>query len=689
MSSKGTTALRFISLDLLLAFGLNAASQTTNLSGTVRDSSQAVVVGASISISREATGLKQTTSSREQGLYRFAFLLPGTYTIAVEAQGFEVVSRAGVKLDPGQEARLDFWLSPAVVKQSVIVRGSASSLQTESPAVSTEVDPQLVRDLPLNGRTFQSLIFLAPGVVATSCNLGCSGGQFSVNGQRDTANYFTVDGVGANVGMNSGPIFVSPAPGGAIPAFNVLGQTHNLVSMDDMQEFKLQTSTYSAAYGRAAGGQLEIVTHSGSNQFHGSLFDYFRNDALDANDWFTNANGLPRAPRRQNDFGGVFGGPILKNRTFFFFSYEGLRLRLPTSFETRVPSLSARQAATGVSQQILNAFPLPNGPENPATMLASLAGTVSALDSSDNTSIRIEHMVNQKLVVFGRYSEAPSTERLQRLGAFDLGQVNFRSVTLGTTLALSPTTASDFRVNYSRTEASGYFGLDSSGGAVPPPDSLLFPEPFASPGSSQLFVLLQGGPHLSVGRTADNLQRQGNLVSNTSILHGTHEVRFGADYRYLAPLHGPFDYRQGIRFAGVPGVLSGVARDASIQSFDSVTLGFHDLSLYGQDNWKVNRGLTIIYGLRWEFEPPPHAKGNQQLLTVTGFPDLASMQLAPPGTLVYKTTYSNFAPRLGAAYQLWRHPGRETVVRGGFGTYYDLGIGNIADAAASFPHLRN
>jgi hypothetical protein len=688
MSSKGTTAFRFISLNLLLAFGLNAASQTANLSGAVRDSSQAIVIGASISISRESTGLKQTTSSSEQGLYRFAFLLPGTYTIAVEAQGFEVVSRAGVKLDPGQEARLDFWLSPAVVKQSVIVRGSASSLQTESPAVSTEVDPQLVRDLPLNGRTFQSLIFLAPGVVATSSIAGSGGGQFSVNGQRDTANYFTVDGVSANVGMNSGPFFVSPAPGGSIPAFNVLGQTHNLVSMDDMQEFKLQTSTYSAAYGRAAGGQLEIVTHSGSNQFHGSLFDYFRNDALDANDWFTNAIGLPRAARRQNDFGGVFGGPILKNRTFFFFSYEGLRLRLPTSFETRVPSLSARQAATGASQQILNAFPLPNGLENPATMLASLAGSISALDSSDNTSIRIDHMVNQKLVVFGRYSEAPSTERLQRLGAFDLGQVNFRSVTLGTTLALSPTTASDLRVNYSRTEASGYFGLDSSGGAVPPPDSLLFPAPFASPGSSSLFVLLQGGPHLSVGRTADNLQRQGNLVSNTSILHGTHEVRFGADYRYLAPLHGPFDYRQGIRFAGVPGVLSGLAKGAGIQSFDSVTLGFHDLSLYGQDNWKVNRRLTIIYGLRWELEPPPHAKGNQQLLTVTGLPDLASMQIAPPGTPVYRTAYANFAPRLGAAYQLLRHPGRETVVRGGFGTYYDLGIGNIADAAASFPYIR-
>jgi hypothetical protein len=487
--------------------------------------------------------------------------------------------------------------------------------------------------------------------------------------------------------MDSSANFVSPSSGGAIPAFNVLGQTHNLVSIDDMQEFKLQTSTYSAAYGRAAGGQLEIVTHSGSNQFHGSLFDYFRNDVLDANDWFANAHGSPRPPRRQNDFGGILGGPILKNRTFFFFSYEGLRLRLPSFSETEVPSVSARQAATGAIQQLLNAFPLPNGPEDPATMLAPLAIARSNVASSDNTSIRIDHAVNQKLVVFGRYSEAPSNERPTGGGEFDLTQVNFRSVTLGATLAVSPKTASDLRVNYSRTEAGVSAGIDRSGGAVPPPDSLLFPAPFASPHSSLFLFQLQTGPNFRVGRFADNLQRQGNLVSNTSILQGTHEVRFGVDYRYLAPLHGPYAYRQQVRFPDVQGALSSVANLAKISSFESVTLGFHDLSLYGQDNWKVNRRLTLIYGLRWEFEPPPHAQAGKQLLTLTGFPDLANMQVAPPGTPVYKTTYANFAPRLGAAYQLLQHPGRETVIRGGFGIFYDLGIGNIANAVSSFPHL--
>jgi Carboxypeptidase regulatory-like domain len=149
MSSRGTTAFRCISLTLLLTFGLNAASQTANLSGAVRDASQALVVGASVSISRESTGLGQTALSGAQGYYFFAFLLPGSYTITVEAPGFGVVTRTGVKLDPGQEARLDFTLVPAAVKETVTVQGSSSSLQMESSAVGTEVDPQLIRDLPL------------------------------------------------------------------------------------------------------------------------------------------------------------------------------------------------------------------------------------------------------------------------------------------------------------------------------------------------------------------------------------------------------------------------------------------------------------------------------------------------------------------------------------------------------------
>jgi hypothetical protein len=670
---------RFLSLYLMLAFSPHAASQTADLSGTVRDSSGAVIPNATITITKENTGLKQETLSEEQGFYRFAFLLPGSYTLTATAQGFGLLSQPSVKLDAGQKARVDFTLLPATVRESVTVRGKASSVQTESPAVATEVDSQLIRDLPANNRNFQALIALAPGV---------QGGN--VNGQRDTANYFTVDGVSANVAIANAPFGMGPTAGGVFPVSDVTGGTRSLIPMDDMQEFKLQTSTYTAEFGRTDGGQLAIVSRSGTNEFHGSVFDYFRNEALDANDWFANAAGLPRAALRQNDFGAVFGGPILKDRTFFFFSYEGLRATQPTTAITVVPSIAERQEATGAIQQLLNAFPLPNGPADPQSMLAILTATDSGHPSVDNTSIRIDHVVSERLTMFGRYSEAPSDifddDGLR--GESDSNKLNFRSATLGTTLALSPHTASELRLNYSRTEAGDSAKMASVGGAVPPPNSLLFP-PFASPSSSLVFVAISDTrPHFRVGRIADNLQRQGNIVSNTSFIRGSHDVKFGGDYRYLAPHYGPFNYRQAIFFGDL--LLSGVADEVDISSFDSVTLGIHSLSLYGQDSWKIHPRLTLTYGLRWELVPPPHATGGQQLLTlITHGPPhfFRNIQLAPPGTPLYETRYTNFAPRVGAAYQLFRAPGRETVVRGGFGIFYDLGVGNSPDAAASFPHL--
>jgi hypothetical protein len=694
VNSRASAAFlfRFVSLlILLLAFGATASSQTADLSGAITDSSRAAVPGASITITKDGTGLKRTASSNEEGFYRSPFLLPGYYTVTVEAAGFRVVISSDVKLDPGQQASLDFTLLPTGLVQSVTVRGTPFSLQTESPAVGTEVDPQLVEHLPLNGRTFQSMIALAPGVVmpATLSELKGPGG-IVVNGQRSTANYFTVDGVSANLNMQCGglqcnPLFVGADAGGTNPVYTLLGTTHNLVSLDGMQEFKLQTSTTPAEFGRAAGGQFQIVTRSGSNDFHGSLYNYFRNEALDANDWFANAAGFPRAPHRQNDFGGTFGGPMLKNRTFFFFSYEGLRLLQPGVETIQVPSLSARQAATGDIQQLFDAFPLPNGPEDPATMFAKFTGNFPTLTSSDNTSIRIDHTVSQKLILFARYSEASSNGNQ---GSYDIesSRDSFSSVTFGATLALSPKTASDLRLNYSRNYADRSFRLVPFGGSVPPPDSLLFPAPFASPNSSLTFISLP--LNYRAGHAGENLQRQGNLVSNTSILAGPHEVKFGVDYRYLAPHIGPFNYRLHPGFASLQSALSGITRETTIQSFDSVTMQFQDLSFYGEDNWKVTPRLTLIYGLRWELNPAPYAKGHQQLVTLTGFPDLASMQLAPLGTPVYQTTYDNFAPRVGAAYQLFRHPGRESVIRGGFGIFYDLGVGNIGDEASAFPHLR-
>lgn len=231
--------------------------------------------------------------------------------------------------------------------ETLWVEGGASLVNTESAAVSTVVDRTFADNLPLNGRTFQTLIMLTPGVVVTQ-TAADDQGQFSVNGQRADANYFTVDGVSANFGV-TGYFALGQTAGGALPALSAQGGTNSLVSVDAMQEFRVQTSSFAPEFGRTPGGQISIATRSGSNTFRGTLFEYLRNDLLDANDWFngyTNSPPRPKAEERQNDFGGVFGGPIIKDRTFFFFSYEGLRLRQPVTQDSLVPDAASRQDQT-------------------------------------------------------------------------------------------------------------------------------------------------------------------------------------------------------------------------------------------------------------------------------------------------------------------------------------------------------
>src|SRR5262249_47051118 len=230
---------------------------------------------------------------------------------------------------------INFELTVGSVNETVTVESGAPLVNTESATVSTVIDRMLVADIPLNGRSFQTLILLTPGVVPTVTAFDDQG-QFSVNGQRADGNYFTIDGVSANFGLTGYPP-LTQSGGGALPALSVSGGTNSLVSVDAMQEFRIQTSSFEPEFGRTPGGQISILTRSGTNAFHGTLFEYFRNSVLDANDWFGNFHHLAKPAERQNDFGGVFGGPVFKDKTFFFFSYEGLRLRLPSTQETVVP----------------------------------------------------------------------------------------------------------------------------------------------------------------------------------------------------------------------------------------------------------------------------------------------------------------------------------------------------------------
>src|SRR3984957_3235449 len=395
---------------VLIVLGLLAAAslvaQNAELSGLINDPSGLAVPGAKVVVQSAGTAATRAVSSNQQGEYSVPALLPGPYNITIEANGFKSLHQNGVVVEVDQRARLDFALTIGNTTETITVQGSAPLLNTSDASVSTVIGNRFVENMPLNGRSFSSLIDLAPGVVLTPTN-SIEQGQFSVNGQRPDANYFLVDGVSANLGTAGGGSTLFQGGAGQLPATSAFGGATNLVSLDALEEFRILTSTFAPEYGRTPGAQISVVTKSGTNTFHGTAFEYFRNDKLDANDWFANANGLARPALRQNDFGGVLGGPIVKNKLFFFGSYEGLMVHHPQVADTYVPSLASRQNAPAAVQPLLNAFPLPNGP-NLGNGMAAFSASYSDPSTLNSYGIRIDYLLSPKITIFGRYSDAPS-----------------------------------------------------------------------------------------------------------------------------------------------------------------------------------------------------------------------------------------------------------------------------------------
>src|SRR6266849_871580 len=690
-----------------------AQSPTATVNGLVRDSSGAVVPGADLQLINDQTNVKYPAKTNSDGIYSVSNLPPGTYRIQVSKIGFKTIVKPDIILNVLDARAINFDLPVGAVSEIVTVQGGASMVDTESATVSTVVDRQFAENLPLNGRSFQSLIQLTPGVVLTANNRSDTG-QFSVNGQRANANYWTVDGVSANIGISASP---SPGSGiaGTLGSTSVLGGTNSLVSVDALQEFRIQTSTYAPEFGRTPGGQISIVTRSGTNQFHGTAFDYFRNDALDANDWFngyTNSPPLPKAKERQNDFGGTFSGPILKNSTFFFFSYEGLRLRLPLTALTFVPDASftpggttnSRQNATPALQPYFNAFPLPNRnspevlcvpstfgcPSSGISGYAAFNASYSNPATLDAYSLRVDHKFNDRFNLFGRYNYSPSalTQRgVAALSVVSPTTINTQTATVGALWAISSVIANDLRFNYSSTNASSSFLLDNFGGAVPL-GMLPFPSSFTA-SNAELAFLVNGLSALAVGASAHNQQRQLNILDNVSLQKGPHSLKFGADYRRLSPRFTPVDYEQGVRFNDIPSAEAGTPSFASVISTLPVTFLFRNLGFFAQDTWRIMPRLTMTYGLRWDVDFVPSSLSGPEFAAVTGFnlSDLSNLALAPPGTPPYKTKWGNLAPRIGLAYELSESQGWQTVLRGGFGVFYDLAtseVGNIL-AGNSYP----
>ena len=393
----------FIAVGVFPALAV-AQATTAMLEGTVVDESGAVVANARVTIVNLATGLERATATDPQGRFTAALLPPGRYSLDAQREGFATTRLDELVLNVGDDVTVKVLLKVGGIDQTFTVTAERS-LASTSPSVATIVDRQFAANLPLNGRSFQSLIAMTPGVVVTPTAFDDQG-QFSVNGQRADANYFTIDGASANFGV-TGYVAMVQSAGGALPALSASGGTNSLVSLDAMQEFRIQTSSFAPEFGRTPGAQVSIVTRSGTNALHGSLFEYFRNEALDASDWFVNFNGLRKPEQRFNDFGGVLGGPVRKDRTFFFFSHESLRLKQPATQQTAVPDEASRLAAPASMRPYLNAYPVANGASLGAGR-AQFNASYSDPSSLDADSLRLDHEVNRKISVFGRFNYSPS-----------------------------------------------------------------------------------------------------------------------------------------------------------------------------------------------------------------------------------------------------------------------------------------
>jgi Carboxypeptidase regulatory-like domain/TonB-dependent Receptor Plug Domain len=688
----------------LLSFSFQSSSYADDASATlsvaITDTSGAVIQGATVVIRNVSTNQEQRAASGKDGNTTFSFLKPGHYSLVVSKQSFSDVAVDNINLSVGDEKHLRLVLKAGSAAQTVTVDGSGLTINTTDGSVSTVIDRKFVENTPLNGRSFQDLISLTPGIVTQSPQSGsglAASGDFSVNGQRTESNYYTVDGLSANTTSGNGYGSASAGVGGTLGGSTALGTTQAIVSVDALQEFRVLSSTYSAEYGRAPGGQFSLATRSGTNVVHGSAFDYLRNNAFDANDWFNDYYAMPSTALRQNDFGGTLGGPIIipglshsRNQTFAFGSYEGLRLTQPTPAGIQyVPDTFLRQQANPVMQPILNAFPVQNGVDYGTAANPSLAQFIkgySLPSRLDSTSIRIDETINSKVSIFFRFSDTPSSSVSRAASSLATTHLNTQTYSLGITSQFTGTVANEFRLGYAPSDSTVVGILDGFGGAVPI-DLAAAVGATSSPNAYPIVVLSFAGigqAEASSNNSA-NRGRPWNITDKLSLLEGTHHLSFGADYRYIKSLLTPSSPEMFDLFLGNFDTIPGAPSFAEVLAFSHPTLIFNEIALYVQDEWRVHPRLGVSMGIRWEADPPPSgAHGTAPYTLLGNIANPSTLTLGPPGTPLWSTPWYNFAPRLGLAWTAHDNAGWETVFRTGGGVFYDT-VNTIAQVAYDNP----
>lgn len=670
-----------LALLLSAAFCANAAGQ--NLTGAVQDSTGAALVSATVIVMDEDTGIRRTVQTDAEGGYA-AFGLPaGLYRVTVRRPGFQTMVRWNVRLDPATDLRLDFVMLVGSTRNVITVEGTAPSLNVNDASVGTVVGRDFVERLPVTGRGILSLVELTPGVVATPAANG-EAGQFSTNGLRANTNYFTVDGVTANTGVGGGGLPAQFA-GNALPAMTAFGSTQNLTTTEGLEEVRVLTSSFAPEYGRLPGAQVALTTRAGSNQLHGSLFYSLRNEAIAANDWFANAAQKSGSPLRLNDWGASVGGPLRRDRTFVFASYEGLQLVQPFTRMAPTPSEAVRRSAGFPANNILNAFPAPNGPLVSAN-LSTRTAQYSRPSRLNAESLRIDHALSDRITLFGRYNRAPSYTE-SGFAQVEHFQLDSSSVTLGATIIPRAGVTNDLRVNVWSTTASSNWSLDTHAGGTP----LDFASVLLRPSTSVpafYGIAIGGVGALYSGQGGRNHQKQWNLVDTLGLRHDRHDIRLGLDYQRLTPARETAAESVTGRWNGIADLLAGIPPQVEDVHAEQASALMETLSAFAQDTWSVTSRLNLTYGLRWELTPAPAMRQPSSAFGAPAPPAFG----ATPATLavvsldeqLWTTRYTQFEPRIGAAFRA----GANSVIRAGWGVFYDVAFSTALDPINGFPFNR-
>jgi hypothetical protein len=656
---------------------LQLAAQRAGIVGSVTDPSGAAVSGATVRATNTNTQLDWQVKTGPQGDYSLELLPPGVYVVEATASNFAPARAEGVQLLVNATRRVDLRLALPQVKENLDVQAVPPLVETETSEQGLVIGGQMTVDLPLNGRDFLRLARLAPGVSGATDNPSSAAGPFNVDGQRDLSNNILIDGINVNAGGSAnGRISLAP---GNDPAVGQSGSSMALVSVDAVSEFKVQTQTQTAEFGSFSGAVINVTTKSGTNQLHGSGYEFLRNSDLDANDFFNNANGVGRTPSRNNFFGGTIGGPIRKDRTFFFASFEELRQGVGVNVDGRVPSLAARAQATGAIKTLIDEYPLPTGPASGDDSAGFFATATNPVNETD-FSLRLDHRFSSTDDFFARYSFSDSDGLLRSfyLNTLSRNRTTLQSGILSEVHRITPQLFNEARFGFVRSASGAIGAADGFGGASPIPlnaagDAIL-------PGIDILSLPYAESPN------PPEFQNN-NLFSfndDLTYVHGRNDFKFGFWVRRVQDNPNLQPLSSGVYFFNTVADLLNNNPSSFFSQAAETDFGvrFTNYAFYGQDDIRITPRLKLNLGLRYELDTVP-TEAHGRFSPLVGLNNIATATLGPPGAPVHNGNYDDFAPRVGFAYQLTSDA--KTVLRGGTGIFYDLPSVNATQLAFGPP----